>query len=155
MMMGVEVKFEERDYGAKAIKKEIKKLKGSYTEIGLFGNGGDASINLAERASIHEYGTRSGKIPSRPFMRNAFDNNKKQLKKFIIAEYSKLLDRRRKAKSVLKKIGAFMEGKQKDSILLGSFVELKPQTVSRKGSTKPLVDTGNMVGSIQHKETMK
>jgi hypothetical protein len=153
--MGVKVTYKEEDLGAREIQRQIKKLKKSHTDVGLFGNGESASTNLAERAAVHEYGTKNGNIPSRPFMRNAFDNNLKKLQKYIIVQYGKMIDRRIKAKGVLKKTGGWFEGKIKDSILIGPFVALKKQTKDRKKSSKPLIDTGQMRNSVEHRETMK
>ena len=56
-------------------------------------------------------------------------------------------------KNILKLSGAFLEGKIKEKITEGdpSWASLKPETIKRKGSSKPLIDTGKLRASITHK----
>lgn len=46
--------------------------------------------------------------------------------------------------------GAFLEGKMTDKIASGISPALKPATVKAKGSSQPLVDTGELLGQITH-----
>lgn len=149
------VVVEDKDLGYKEIVKEVKKLDGSYSDIGLFGSGGDASTNLAERGAVHEFGSKSGKIPARPFERKAFDGNIKEIKGFVSDEYNKMLERKIKAKHLLNRSGEFMEGLMKEEVTQGQFIALSPKTILAKGSSRPLIDTGDMRNAIQHKEKMK
>lgn len=59
----------------------------------------------------------------------------------------------REKEQVLRKAGAFLEGKIKEKITHSdpSWPPLKPETVKRKGSSKPLIDTGRLRNSITHK----
>ena len=54
---------------------------------------------------------------------------------------------------ILRKAGAFLEGAIKQKITEGdpSWPPLKPETIKRKGSSKPLIDTGKLRASITHK----
>jgi len=54
---------------------------------------------------------------------------------------------------ILRLVGSFLEGKIKEKITHGdpSWPSLKPETVKRKGSSKPLIDTGKLRNSITHK----
>ena len=54
---------------------------------------------------------------------------------------------------ILRKAGAFLEGAIKQKITQGdpSWPPLKPETIKRKGSSKPLIDTGKLRASITHK----
>lgn len=155
-MMAVKVvAVEDRDLGLNDIIKEVKKLDGASTNIGIYGNGGDASDNLAERAAVHEFGTRDGRIPERPFNRQAFDKNLKDTKKTIEIEFAKVLARKSKAKRFLSTVGAFYEGRLKKELEIGGFRALSPKTIAMKGSSRPLLDTGQMRGAIEHREEMK
>ena len=44
-----------------------------------------------------------------------------------------------------------MKEKIQDKIRSGDFKPLKPETIRRKGSSKPLIDKGQMVNSINIK----
>lgn len=54
---------------------------------------------------------------------------------------------------ILRLAGAFLEGRVKETIQRGrpDWPPLKPSTVKRKGSDKPLIDTGKLLNSITHK----
>ncbi len=143
---------EDIDLGYKKIVREYKKLDGSYTKVGLFGNSGGPENNLAARGAVHEYGTKSGKIPSRPFNRDAFDNNFKDLLRLIQKEMNSLLQEMSNATKMLKRLGEWFTGEVKESITIGRFVPLKEKTKKAKGSSRPLIDTGQMRGAITHKE---
>ncbi|RLI81339.1 hypothetical protein DRP04_06355 [Archaeoglobales archaeon] len=54
---------------------------------------------------------------------------------------------------ILRLAGAFLEGKVKETIQQGrqDWPPLKPSTIKRKGSDKPLIDTGKLLNSITHK----
>lgn len=144
---------EDRDLGMKAIIKQIKKLEGSETNVGLWGEG-EPDSNLAARAVVHELGSIAMNIPSRPFNRDAFRKNLKNLKEVITKLYDEMLARRIKAEKLLKKTGDWYTGKLKDAITFGSFKSLKPATVKRKKSSKPLIDLADMRNRIEHKEKM-
>lgn len=65
-----------------------------------------------------------------------------------------LLDSLPKEKErILRIAGAFLEGKIKEKITYSDpdWPPLKPETVKRKGSSKPLIDTGKLRNSITHK----
>lgn len=54
---------------------------------------------------------------------------------------------------ILKLAGAFLEGKVKEKITHSdpSWPPLRPETIKRKGSSRPLIDTGRLRDSITHK----
>lgn len=141
------VTIKEIDHGWNDILNALKKLDNVATKVGLFGD-------LAERGATHEYGTRSGKIPARPFNRQAFDNNERQIQKQMKKEYVRLLNQRGKVnpRELISNVGEWYSGAVKKTITNGNFEPLKPVTILRKGSSKPLIDTGQMRMSITHKE---
>ena len=54
---------------------------------------------------------------------------------------------------ILRVAGAFLEGRIKEKITEGDpdWPPLRPETIKRKGSSKPLIDTGKLRASITHK----
>lgn len=65
-----------------------------------------------------------------------------------------LLDKLQQEKErILRLAGSFLEGKIKEKITLSDpeWPPLKPETVKRKKSSKPLIDTGRLRNSITHK----
>jgi hypothetical protein len=150
-MMSVSV--DDIDHGWFAIKKELKKFRGSYTAIGFFGHGGDPSEDIAARAGVNEYGSIKQKIPSRPFTRQTFDRNHKKINNQIVKEYNAILNKKQTSKKALIRLGLWYKALTQLTIRKGDFIDNKPATIKRKrGSSKPLIDTGQMVNSIEHRE---
>lgn len=147
----------ERDLGWDKIVKSIKHLKGSYTKVGLFGNGGSPSDNLAARGAVHEFGSVKMNIPARPFNRRAWSRHKEKVIKLLEEKYNRILATKGTAsvRKALSDIGADFEGKLKQTIMDGGFVANKPATIKHKGSSRPLIDTGDMRNRIEHKEVIK
>ena len=54
---------------------------------------------------------------------------------------------------ILRLAGRFLEGKIKELFIKtpSEWPSLKPETIKRKGSSKPLIDTGRLSNSITHK----
>lgn len=114
----------------------------------LEGSKNGEGFNIAEYAAANEYGT--DKIPSRPFMRTAFDENKqgyirymnkmvKQIGQVAFAQMATTL-------------GLKAEKDIQQTITGRNFLpKLADSTVkAKKGSTKTLVDSSAMVNSIKH-----
>lgn len=145
----------DKDRGYKKIMSNVKKADCWVTAVGYPGekfSGDNARDNIAERAATHEYGTRNGKIPSRPFMRQSFENNSRKISKRLAMEYDKVIIGKQSTQDGLSRVGEFMVGIIKATIRRGDFKPLRPRTILRKGSSKPLIDTGEMRNSTTHVE---
>jgi hypothetical protein len=92
------------------------------------------------------------KIPQRPFMRMSFDNNLSALQEFKKVRILAVARGKETAAQAIAKIGEWLTAKTKLTIRSGSFAPLRPATIKRKQSSKPLIDTGQMINSIQHVE---
>jgi len=145
-----------KDRGWNEIKKEHKRLDGVKIEVGLFNDGGGDTPedNIAMRGAVHEYGTTN--IPQRPFMRKAMlGKNKKELQHFISVIYTQYVKKKQTLSLFLKKIGVFHESQIKNSIKNGRYKKLSPITIRRKLSSKPLIDTGEMLNSVEYRIKMR
>ena len=99
--------------------------------------------DVAEVAIRNEFGDDN--VPSRPFMRQAFENHD--------AEISKLIQKAMKKESaneIMSMIGEGLAKLMRDEIDNGDFVPNSPVTIAMKGSDKPLIDTGTMKNSIEY-----
>ena len=99
------------------------------------------SVDLLDVAMWNELGTVN--TPSRPFMRDAVDKNQSLINNFL-AEQKNALMRGASAQQVFGEIGVFMKSLIQDQIVSGSFTPNAPSTVAKKGSARPLIDTGLM-----------
>lgn len=148
------------DKGWNRIQREFKEFKGAATVVGYpEGESGterhdEAKISLAGLAAVHEYGSVARNIPERPLQRQTFERTKKHIYKVILNEFSKVLANKVDVKKALSAVGEWYTGQMKNTIDTGNFVGLSEVTKARKGSSKPLIDTGQLRNSITHKEIL-
>ena len=107
----------------------------------------------ATLASIHEFGL--GNVPARPFIRPPFDKNRKQYLEILSTAYEKFLKGsgdRQNFLRVLGFIGQKMASDIKNYVTQGTGVPppLSPKTIAAKGSSRPLVDTGQLLNSVTY-----
>ena len=97
---------------------------------------------LEKLALTHQFGTST--IPARPFLSRAQENAQARAQKLIDIR----LDQNVTISDLCLEIAAIMQAEIKNQIVKGSFVPNSPATIIRKGSTRPLVDTGNLLQSV-------
>lgn len=124
----------------KAFKKALQELgklevRVGYQEGATYPDGTPV-INVA---LWNELGTVN--IPPRPFIRQTVDNNEAKFQSQMKAEAIKLANGASSDK-VLNELGVFAKGLLQKEIKDGGFVANAPSTVKKKGSDKPLIDTG-------------
>lgn len=105
---------------------------------------------VAMVAAIQDFGAPAAGIPPRPFFRNMVAQESPGLPAAIA------LDLKRtdfNVEQTLSRAGAVLAGKLKQSIVDTNAPPLKPATVRRKGFDKPLVDTGQMLNSVDFEVT--
>lgn len=136
------------DRGWKKILKNLKKEDKSYSKIGIQSNAGENDgVSIAEYAAANEFGT--DKIPSRPFMRETYDKNLNKISLKVLSIQNDIYEGRKSFESGLKELGQWYEGIVKEAIKSGNWQANAPKTIEKKGSSKPLIDTGTMRNSIR------
>lgn len=110
-------------------------------------------LTLAQLGLVHEFGI-PGHIPARPFLSQGMARAKASALRIMGALVAKLKTDstpaafKLAAKSILEKVGAFVANDVKKGIATGGFAPNAKSTEERKGSTKPLIDTGLLRQSI-------
>lgn len=99
------------------------------------------NVDILDYAMFNELGT--SRAPSRPFMRKSVDENSAEINTFIKGIQGELANGT-PAETILKKIGVFQKGLIQDKIESGSYTPNAPSTIAKKGSSKPLIDKGDM-----------
>jgi hypothetical protein len=102
---------------------------------------------VAMVAAVQEYGSPVNNIPPRPFFRNMIAKYSREWPK-AIADLLRVYDY--DTERALDEAGATIEGQLRQSVVDTNSPPLKPATIRRKGSEKPLVETGHMLNSIDH-----
>lgn len=98
--------------------------------------------DIIERAIYNEFGTT--RIPERPFMRNAMIDNRGKYEALMRADGARILKGQLTVEGALNRLGLMAVGDIKDSIGSNVPPPNAPSTVARKGSSRTLIDTGNM-----------
>lgn len=108
---------------------------------------------VAQVAFWNEYGTISKNgnkhIPPRPFIRNVTDDKAKMQRLGEIAKIE--LSKGQDSEAVINTIGEQLVTMIKQSISQGEFEPNAPYTIAKKGSSRPLVDTGLLMSSVDFK----
>lgn len=127
----------------------LRELADKEVRIG-FQRGGateEDGTDICDVAAWNELGTE--KSPSRPFLRKSVDENEGRINSFLQSKKGDLV-RGASAEQVLKEIGIFQKDLIQEKITEGDFAPNAESTKRRKGSSKPLIDTGRMRQSVNY-----
>lgn len=148
------------DKGWEAIQKEVESFKKASVLIG-FQEGEvtkkevkgqrekEGGLGMPEIAAQNEFGTKL--IPARPFMRTSFDENISKINRLINLQYQQVQDGKKNADQALTAIGVVMVGLVQQKIRSIVSPPNSPRTIEIKGSSKPLIDFGQMIQSVREK----
>lgn len=114
-------------------------------------DGKATGITMVELAAIHEFGSPAANIPERSFIRRTFIEKQDALAGVIAKLARGVVTEKITLERALNVLGAWGAAEVKKTVTLGAHIPppLQPETVARKKSNRPLVDTGRMVDSVQ------
>lgn len=148
-----------------AILREVHKLARATVTIGVHGDNAqrndDSEFTNPQIGAVHEFG--SGRIPERSFLRSTVDSGKPM--DFAEQVSAKVARGQMTADRAAQQIGVVTVGEVKQTIAAKIPPPLSEQTIKRRlekgahggglaslgNSTTPLVDTGQLVQSIQYR----
>lgn len=146
--MKVKVKSELK--GLKELGRKLSKQKDMIAEVGHFDakqHSSETEETIAGISLINQQGT--DRIPSRPYMLMAITSPA------YVKEHNRVVMRIAKGESTiskeLPKLGRFLRDVMMGVIQVGGpgFESNSPETVARKGSSRPLIDTTTLVNDIE------
>lgn len=162
--------FVYKDLGLERIKRELRILDRGRALVGWPGNGrkhrevthfrqkngnvgrrkskAPGSVDVATIAIIHEFGSPKNNLPARPVMRQTNQRHARELQGFTRRLLLAIYGGRILPSKALAQLGVFWEGKIKQTFRDGVFAPLRPATIARKGSSKPLIDSGQLRQSV-------
>lgn len=165
--MGVKWKTTKNDFPK--MQANVQQLDGKKVSVGVLGGGEQSWL-----ASIHEYGckievtdkmrkylaatglylkstTTHITIPERAFLRNGFD----ECKDDVIAKAEDIIGDviggTMRPEQLFELVGLLLKSGIQDYARELDSPPLHPYTVERKGSSNPLVDSGDMIGAIDYR----
>lgn len=135
----------------KEIAKKMEELAKKEVVIGIpSSSDSHDDITNAELGMIHEFGSPEKGIPERSFVRSTFAEEGGNAGRLMTSEVKRLLEGNASVDSVYGNVGMYMQGKMIEKITDGDFVANKEETIKRKGSATPLIDTGKLRASITY-----
>ena len=159
----VQVKVVDR--GWEDIKARVQALRGTTAEVRVGVQGVEAAANhqgthltVAQLAQIHEFGkvihqprmNRTIRIPERSFLRATIDQYQEAIARRQVLAMQGYLLGKFGLKPALELLGQYVVGLVKQRMANGIPPPNSPWTIARKGSSKPLIDTGQLRNSITY-----
>ena len=122
-------------------------------------NDGESTTN-AELSMVHEFGSFTKNIPARSFLRMPIEQKADVIKDYIQSKKKEIEEGMSEGEidQLLDNIGLSAEAVVKEAFETGGYGKWKsnsPQTVNKKGSASPLIDSGQLRESIINKVVKK
>jgi phage gpG-like protein len=137
-----------------ALEKLIKELKSShYVDVGVLGEASyENGVTVAAIGAVHEFGSLSGNIPERSFIRMPLEKKQGEIAESITKSNKwQALAEKQDIKGLFKIIGIACEGAIQEAFDTGGFgtwQALEQSTIDAKGSESILIDEGTLRKSI-------
>lgn len=144
-------------------KEKVEAADGAKVKIGVLSNGkGNGKVegtdlDLIGLATIHEFGVYArpwanfAGIPPRPFIRATFDANRAEVKKKMTALAVAFLKGQISLNRGLHMLGHWGVAAVHKYVEQGANLEPNaPSTIARKGSSRPLVHTKQLINSVTY-----
>jgi len=163
---GRNLRISDKDLGMSRILRDFKHLNGSFVKVGLQGSLGnkihkESYKTVIDIGATHEFGDPESNIPERSFLRGTYDRHKKDWLKLNKALLLKLLTFKLSLTKSLDVMGLRLTSDIKKFIRKGIAPPNAPSTLARKaskgksGRVIPLIDTGQMINSINYVKVEK
>jgi phage gpG-like protein len=135
----------------RAAKRMRKGQKTTAAQLQHFAVGGDErEVSLPVIAAIHEFGSPEHGIPERSFLRTGVRRGLPKFHALNAVTLKKVVEGKMTFDQAREKLGVVAVGEVKREFTVGKFVPLKPATIKRKGSSRPLIDSGQLRQSITY-----
>ena len=141
-----QVKVNDRVW--RGVLKRVSEMKRGTVRVGVMGDAGDENgVSLAEIAAFHEFGTST--IPERSFLRATFFGHAAEGLRVMCEKLSKaVVEGKLDEPRALGLLGTWAVAEVKKTIRASIAPELAAATIAAKGSSLPLVDTGQLINSV-------
>jgi phage gpG-like protein len=152
----------DTDKGYADLRRTLAKIRAErpYVVVGIRGQAGAQTyqdeagkgdaISLVEVGAVHEFGSRDGRIPERSYMRSTFDRNRDDYERGFKRSIGRVVDGTAEIDTELGRLGLVVAGDIQETIATLTDPPLAQYTIDKKGSSKPLIETGRLKQSIDH-----
>lgn len=133
--------------GLDALKHRLVQANGRQVKVGVpEGKAGNTESSLADVAKWNEFGTED--IPERPAFRNGIAKAKTKILALNKRNLLLIAKDEMSVEQALDMLGALATGEIKREFVSGEFAPNAPSTIAKKGSSRPLIDSGQLRQSI-------
>jgi len=145
----------DTDKGMADIRQQIAALGKMGVKAGIVeGTGSVGGVGIAQYGAYNEYGVPGKKkkwdIPPRPFIRGFVENESAGIKTKQEQIFNMVTAGKIEAKQAINLLGQFAQDGIKRYVKSGDFEPNAESTIKRKGSSRPLIDTGTLLNSIRY-----
>lgn len=143
-----------QDKGAEALLKRLKSK--ASVRIGILSDeaksttGSGTAMTLLEVAAIHEFGAPAAGIPMRSFLRATIDEKEGEIQSVLQALAKQIVVDGLNPNTAMERAGAYGQGLVQARIAEGIAPPNAPATIERKGSSTPLIATGQLRSAITY-----
>lgn len=133
----------------KAIEKRIAAMRTVAVKVGIQGTEAarvNGKATIADIAAIHEFGL--GNVPERSWLRSWHDENLEVARDKLRKGYRKVISGDITPETLATAFGIWAVASIQERIASGLSPALEAETVKRKGSSVPLIDTGLLRSSV-------
>lgn len=135
-----------------ALTRRFAELAGHSVMVGIpegkNGRTDEDEIGSAGILAVHEFGAPEQGIPERSVVRRAIRENLGKYRKLNLQNLRKVVRGEMTVPQALGILGAVAAGDVQLTIRNADLAPLKPETIRRKGSSRPLIDTGQVIQSV-------
>lgn len=161
--MPLNITVKEIDHGWADIRRNVKLLgeMGGVCHVGVQGqqaaaNHQHSGLTVAQIANVHEFGKvihqprmkRTIVIPARSFLRATVDEYQEAITRREVLLSQGVLYGKFELRAGLELFGMYVVGLIQQRMANGILPANRPSTIARKGSSKPLIDTGQLRNSV-------
>jgi hypothetical protein len=155
-------RLRDTDQGLNALKTRIAGMRGVSVSVGIHeAEGsepaeGSEDVTLAEVAAFNEFGGPDNNPPQRSFLAAWSDENLDENRELFRRSAQAVVKGKLPSMAVaLERLGLRFVGEIQQRIRSGIEPENADSTVERKGSSTPLIDSGQLWGSVTHSVNSK
>lgn len=150
------VKIHDNDSKYQKLRKQLKKAKGKpHVAVGVLGQDGgkrheDSVATIVDVASWNEFGTDTA--PARSFLRSVYEQDVAKFLSIMRRVRMQVATGKMSIKDALELVGIYAQAQVQKKITDGGdpYIPNAARTIEKKGSSSPLIDTGQLRQSIRY-----
>lgn len=141
-----------RDRGASGLVRTAIALRaGPSVDVGILGSDSRSDAEGITNALLAQWAEFGIGQPQRSWLRAFVDERQAEIEAVVKAETREILAGRRTQAQALRRLGVWLQGQIQARIAAGIQPPNAEETIRRKGSSTPLIDTGHLRASITHR----